>query len=418
MREEEAIEWIHSRLKFGSRPGLMRVEGLLEKLGHPERKIKTVHIGGTNGKGSTTSFLSNILQGHGLKVGTFTSPYIISFNERIQINSQFIPANDLVRLVEKIQTLVDQLDHAPGLEGITEFEILTALAFQYFYEQNVDIAVIEVGLGGALDSTNVIRPIASAITTIGLDHQEILGETLDEITRQKAGIIKRGVPVVVGNIQTGMLAQLKEFANQQDAPFYAFNQDFFGVEEDLSETFIYRDSETESDRYTKGLHGHHQTENASLAVFLSKLMLKHQQIPFQVEKTAKALRNTAWPGRMEVIQQKPLVLLDGAHNVPAVERLVENLKDDFKGRKIKILFAALVTKDIQSMLSLLSNVENSELILAKFDYPNAFKNEETVDWETAMPDLMESLGTEDVLIVTGSLYFVSQVRGRMLGYQE
>ena len=222
MTIEEAIEWIHSRLPFGSRPGLDRVEVLLEVVGHPERKVKTIHIAGTNGKGSTVAYLRSLLEEAGLIVGTFTSPYIETFNERIAINGKSIPDNDLIQLVKKYQPLIKQLDQFEAVAGITEFETLTAMVFDYFLMKKVDVAIIEVGLGGLLDSTNVAVPMLTGITTIGLDHTEILGETIEEIAAQKAGIIKQGVPVVTGNIGPEAFNIIKQTAKEKNAMLYVY----------------------------------------------------------------------------------------------------------------------------------------------------------------------------------------------------
>lgn len=223
---KEAIAWIHSRLPFGSRPGLDRVEALLALVDHPEEQVPTIHIAGTNGKGSTVSYLAAILEDAGLTVGTFTSPFIESFNERIAIDGQHIADEDLVTLVNKYQPLVDQLDEKPDVAGITEFETLTAMALDYFLEKKVDVAIIEVGLGGLLDSTNVVKPLLCGITTIGMDHMDILGDTLEEIAFQKAGIIKPGVPVVTGNIPSNAIAIIQQEADKKGAPMYRFNQDY------------------------------------------------------------------------------------------------------------------------------------------------------------------------------------------------
>ena len=191
-----AIEWIHSRLPFGTRPGLERVQALLALVDHPEASVPTIHIAGTNGKGSTVNYLMEMIKETGLTVGTYTSPYIESFNERIAIDGRPIADEALVSLVDKYQPLVAQLDEDEAVKGITEFETLTAMALDYFREQAVDVAIIEVGLGGLLDSTNVVQPLLCGITTIGLDHTDILGDTLEKIAAQKAGIIKPNIPVV------------------------------------------------------------------------------------------------------------------------------------------------------------------------------------------------------------------------------
>ena len=223
---EEAIEWIHSRLPFGSRPGLQRVEALLERVADPHKKVPTIHIAGTNGKGSTVTYLRCLLQEAGLTVGTFTSPYIEAFNERIAVDGVGIPDDQLIHYVEKYQPLVAAMDQQPEISGITEFETLTAMAFDYFLDQQVDVAVIEVGLGGLLDSTNVVQPMLTGITTIGLDHTDILGETLEEIAFQKAGIIKHKIPVVTGRIEDGALQVIDTQAKKQEAPIFHFGQEY------------------------------------------------------------------------------------------------------------------------------------------------------------------------------------------------
>ena len=205
---EEAIAWIHSRKKFGSRPGLERIQALLDKVDNPEKKVPVIHIAGTNGKGSTVAYLRSILIEAGVTVGSFTSPYIEEFNERIAIDAQPIPDNQLIVYVEKYQPIVAELDRDPAISGITEFEILTAIMLDYFATEQVDVAIVEVGLGGLLDSTNVVKPILTAITTIGYDHMDVLGDTLNEIAGQKAGIIKKNVPVVTGKITKGPLIEI------------------------------------------------------------------------------------------------------------------------------------------------------------------------------------------------------------------
>lgn len=191
---EEAIAWIHSRKKFGSRPGLERIQALLDKVDNPEKKVPVIHIAGTNGKGSTVAYLRSILIEAGVTVGSFTSPYIEEFNERIAIDAKPIPDNQLIQYVKKYQPIVAELDQDPAISGITEFEILTAIMLDYFATEQVDVAIVEVGLGGLLDSTNIVKPILTAITTIGYDHMDVLGDTLNEIAGQKAGIIKKMYP--------------------------------------------------------------------------------------------------------------------------------------------------------------------------------------------------------------------------------
>ncbi|GHU39741.1 tetrahydrofolate synthase [Bacilli bacterium] len=391
-----SIDWIHSRLKFGIKPGLSRIIYLLEQLGNPQNKIKTVHVAGTNGKGSTVTFLSNILQQHGLAVGTFTSPYIEIFNERIAINGHFISDEDLDRIVGVIKPLVLQMDENPDLANITEFEILTAIGFYYFADQAVDIALIEVGLGGLYDSTNVIVPLVSAITTIGLDHQYILGDTLGQIAREKAGIIKADVPVVVGNrmgVPTEAYEVIAAVAHEKKAPIYHPEAD---------QTF------------DLNLHGQYQQDNAAMAVKLFEVLAEKLNLTVAPEKIKKGLKQAFWPARMEELKG---FILDGAHNLPAIKRLVA----EFDGsKKVHILFSALQRKDFHEMIALLQTIPNVDLALTTFDYPKTIVSADVADISdvTWLEDWREFVITpkhdKEIYLLTGSLYFMSQVREFLL----
>ncbi len=426
MTYEEALQWIHGRLKFGTRPGLHRIIALLEKLGNPQDKIKTVHVAGTNGKGSTVTFLNMLLQEKGLKVGTFTSPYIERFNERICLNSEQISDEDLVRWVKKIKPLVMELDRDEALSGITEFEIITALMYDYFFEKKIDIGIIEVGLGGLLDSTNVITPLLSIITTIGYDHLDILGDTLGEIAAQKAGIIKKQRPVIVGRMPKEAYEVIKKVAVEKESPVYTVALDFF-VEyghpiEPWGEQFTFKRKNFSLDRLEIGLLGKHQTDNASLAIEASLQLGAQLNFSLQESEIRRALKAAFWPGRMEKIADEPMIILDGAHNEPAVQVLVENVKKEFAGKDIYILFAALTTKNVQGMLTLLQKIPREHLYLTQFDYPKAVSSSMyqsmaikepvliTEYWQEALQQIVHDVSSEDVILITGSLYFISQVR--------
>ncbi len=423
---EEAIEWIHSRLAFGSRPGLDRIEALLALVENPEKKVPTIHVAGTNGKGSTVSYLRALIQETGLTVGTFTSPYIESFNERIAIDGKAIPDEDLVILVEQIQPLVAQLDQQEAVSGITEFEILTTLGLMYFVEKKVDVAVIEVGLGGLLDSTNVVEPMLTAITTIGMDHTDILGDTLEEIAAQKAGIIKTGIPVVTGNIQSQALAVIEAQAQEKQAKTYRFDQEYevayHNPDPQWGEIFDFYNEAGKLTELKTSLLGQHQIENAGVAIQTFYLFCQLKSLPFKEKEVRDGLKKTFWPARMERMSEEPLIILDGAHNEHAMKRLVENMKREFKNYHINILFSALETKDISKMLEQLLEIPNSEITLTSFEYPKALdlaKNYQNVDesritvaslWQFGLADLLERTSSEDLILVTGSLYFVSEVR--------
>ncbi|ARE10923.1 Dihydrofolate synthase Folylpolyglutamate synthase [Lactococcus lactis subsp. lactis] len=420
MSIEEALEWIHSRLKFNIRPGLSRVSALLELLGHPEESLSMIHVAGTNGKGSTVAFTRSIFMQAGLKVASFTSPFITTFGERMSINALPIADDKLIYYVEMIQPLVAELDKDAELTGITEFEIITAMAFKYFSDEQVDLAVIEVGLGGLLDSTNVIKPVVSGITTIGLDHIDILGSTIEEIAAQKAGIIKPGIPVVVGNIELKALRVIWEVARKNTARVYQFPYDYRTEVEEHEHFNFFSGQEAILD-IEKSLVGLHQIENAGMAIELSLVYASKVGIELTEDVIRSGIREAFWPARMEKLGEKPLILLDGAHNVHAMNRLLENLSSEFPDKKITIIFSAITTKDISQMIKMLQTVKNLHLILTTFDYPKALNlgdfqrlEEEGVElapsWELALVRAQKNLAEDDLLLVTGSLYFSSQVR--------
>lgn len=420
---EEAVAWIHSRLKFGARPGLIRVKALLSRLKNPEKGQHFIHIAGTNGKGSSVKFLANLLEEIGLTVGTFTSPYIVSFNERIQINGKFISEEDLLTYVQYLQPIVWEMDEEEALAGITEFEINTALALLYFKDR-VDVAIMEVGLGGLYDSTNVITPIVSGISTIGYDHMDILGDTLEKIAFQKAGIIKPEVPVVTGNISQEALDIIQQQAEKKQSTLYAYEKDYqvvFKKDLALGERFSYSFLNQHLEKLDIPLMGRHQVENAAFALTLFFLYCQRMHYQWQEKEIRQGLLNTKWPARMEVLCQQPLILLDGAHNDHAVKRLVENIKTRFKDREVWLLYSSLKTKDISEMLKDFKKIPHSHLVVTTFDYPKTLNLEDlqvlktkgykvAPSFEVAIEEIIQNMDESDVFIITGSLYFSSQVR--------
>lgn len=427
MTYEEALAWIHGRLKFGSRPGLTRINALLDRLDHPENSIRTVHVGGTNGKGSTVTFLRCLLEEQGLRVGTFTSPYIECFNERMAINGRPIPDEDLIDLVAYIKPLVEEMDQDDALKHTTEFEIITAMSFCYFLAEDVDIAIIEVGLGGTYDCTNVITPLVSVITTIGMDHMDILGDTIELIAEQKAGIIKPGVPVVTGNIQEEALRVIKDAAQKQNSSFYGMFQDYTAQYKHPAnrwgEVFDFHNREYRLTNLETAMIGRHQTENAATAIETYLLLSELLSYSVSRKDIAGGLRRALWPGRMERLSEEPLIVLDGAHNEPAVERLVDNLRSEFGDKDIYVIFGALLTKDVGHMLARLSRLPNVHLYLSAFDYPKARQAQDYEgmpypvydSWQQAAAAILPELSQDDMLLVTGSLYFISQVRHYLTG---
>jgi dihydrofolate synthase/folylpolyglutamate synthase len=367
-----------------------------------------------------------MIQETGLTVGTFTSPYIENFNERIAKNGVAISDSELVALVEKIKPLVAQLDQEEAVAGITEFEVLTAMAFDYYVQQEVDIAIIEVGLGGLLDSTNVVSPMLTAITTIGMDHTDILGDTLSEIAAQKAGIIKPKIPVVTGNIQSEALAVIEQIAAEQAAKMYHFDQDYRveyrHPDAQWGEVFDFYNETGKLTELKTPLLGKHQVENAGLAIQLFYLYCQQVKLPLKEKYIREGLKKTFWPARMERISEQPLVILDGAHNEHAMKRLIENMNQEFSNYKIHVLFSALETKEIKGMIQQLLELPNADIYITTFEYPKALrleKNYQRIDekrlqiaslWQFGLADILEKADNDSLVLVTGSLYFVSQVR--------
>lgn len=421
----KAKEWLHGRLKFGTKPGLERVKELLKKVDNPEKKLTMVHIAGTNGKGSTVTYLRCMLEEQGLQVGTFTSPYVTSFNERIAVNGVPIPDEILIQYIEKYQPIVAKMDQQDISANITEFELLTVLCLEYFRDIQVDVAIIEVGLGGLLDSTNVITPILTGITTIGQDHADILGDTIEQITYQKAGIIKENIPVVTGNISKEALKVIDNQASEKNSPIYHYNEEYqvtyLHPSKDWGEVFDFYGEAGRLAKITTPLLGKHQVENAAVAIELFYLYCQKQKLPFSHKLVHQGLMKAHWPARMEKISHQPLIILDGAHNEHAIKRLIENVNQEFDNYKINILFSALETKNVSEMIHLLQTIPHAQLYLTSFDFPKAINlatlesfTSETTEivslWQFGLGDILEKMLEDELLLITGSLYFVSQVR--------
>ncbi|MDQ6599835.1 bifunctional folylpolyglutamate synthase/dihydrofolate synthase [Bacillus salipaludis] len=421
---QEALDWIHARLRLGIKPGLKRMEWMMERLGHPENKIKAIHIGGTNGKGSTVTFLRSMLQEQGYKVGTFTSPYIEQFNERISINGIPIDDDELLQLANIIRPLADQLEETE-LGGPTEFEVITAMSFYYFAEINpVDIAIYEVGLGGRFDSTNVILPIASIITNIGLDHTSILGDTYEEIAFEKAGIIKNQTPIFTAVKHPGALNVIEEQAKQKDAPIYRLSEEFtISGHQSVSkgEIFSMKNAFDSLEEIEISMIGKHQTENAALAITSAQYLNQKGLISITEQSIREGLKKAYWPGRFEILSEKPLVIIDGAHNDEGIATLVNELTNRYSDCNIHIVFAALKDKKFDKMIEQLDQVAD-KISFVSFDYPRAAtghdlyqksksENKEIVEkWEEYLNEVIQVVHPEGLLVVTGSLYFISEAK--------
>ena len=428
MNKNETNQWItHYRT---DRPnfGLERMLKLLVLRGNPHLKLKVIHIGGTNGKGSTIAFLKNMLEKMGLRVGVFSSPYLIHYTDQIAINGESIPEARLEVLMSEYRSLLEG-EYAQTLQGTTEFEIITAIAYDYFASEQVDVAMMEVGMGGLLDSTNVCQPILTGITTIGLDHVALLGDTLEAIAEQKAGIIKPRVPLVTGNIVPEALAVIDQIAVVKQAP-RLFYGDAYQVSYHESiitgEVFDYTSSVRQG-RFQTGLLGLHQIENAGMALTLLDAYCQETGRELASNNiVAQALEETSWPGRFEVVPRSSLMILDGAHNPHAIKALLATLKERFADYHKEILFTCIKTKALEDMLDLLETLPDTELTLTHFDDGRATdeevlkkaadsRNLNYQSWQAFLDqNMLDDEEKKTVRIITGSLYFLSQVRAYLM----
>ena len=429
MKEFENNQWIAHYRTDQPHFGLERMVELLALRGNPHLKLKVIHIGGTNGKGSTIAFLKNMLEKLGLRVGVFSSPYLIHYTDQISINGESIPEARLETLMADYQSLLEG-ESATNLQGTTEFEIITAIAYDYFASEQVDVTIMEVGMGGLLDSTNVCQPILTGITTIGLDHVALLGNTLEAIAEQKAGIIKQGIPLVTGRIVPEALAVIDSIAATKNAPRIRYDR-YYQVSHQKSvvtgEIFDYA-SAVRQGRFQTGLLGLHQIENAGMAIALLDTFCQEDGRELASnDLLAQALEETRWPGRLEIVSREPLMILDGAHNPHAIKALVATLQERFADYHKEILFTCIKTKALEDMLDLLGIMPHTELTLTYFDDSRATdesvlkeaaksRNLSYQDWqdflEQKLTDKKEERKT--VRIVTGSLYFLSQVRAYLM----
>ena len=428
MNKNETNQWIANYRTDQPHFGLERMVELLALRGNPHLKLKVIHIGGTNGKGSTIAFLKNMLEKMGLRVGVFSSPYLIHYTDQIAINGESIPEAKLEVLMSEYRSLLEG-EHAQALQGTTEFEIITAIAYDYFASEQVDVAIMEVGMGGLLDSTNVCQPILTGITTIGLDHVALLGDTLEAIAEQKAGIIKQGVPLVTGNIVPEALAVIDQIAAVKQAP-RLFYGDAYQVSHHESivtgEIFDYTSSVRQG-RFQTGLLGLHQIENAGMALTLLDAYCHETGRELAGnDLVAQALEETSWPGRFEVVSRSPLMILDGAHNPHAIKALLATLEERFADYHKEILFTCIKTKALEDMLDLLETLPDTELTLTRFD--DGLATDEEVlkkaadsrnlnyqSWQAFLDqNMLDDEEKKTVRIITGSLYFLSQVRAYLM----
>lgn len=423
MKYEEAMKYITEVGNFGSNYGLERTYKLLEHLGNPERDLKLIHIAGTNGKGSTTSMITEILMGEGYKVGMYTSPFIEEFEERIQINRNNIPKESLAILMDEIKVAVDKVIEA-GYNHPTEFEIITVLMLLYFKKENIDFGVIEVGLGGKLDSTNVIKPIIQVITSISFDHTNLLGNTLEKIAREKAGIIKKGIPTVIYPQQEEVLKVIKNKCFEMDSELYIANNENLKFENivNLDKPYQLLKYNNEIDILLP-LLGEHQIINLSVAMQAIEVLNNKNIIDISIANMVKSIKNVSWKGRLEVLSNNPYVVIDGAHNIQGIKTLSRNIKKYFKYENLYLILGILADKDVEEMIKIITpmakkvysvtpNSIRGELAESLKDEVSKFnKNCKAFDkYEEAYLEALNDASEKDLILASGSLYMIGDMR--------
>ena len=412
----EVEKWLHSRIGLNFRSGLGRMQRAVDLLGNPEQTYPIIHVTGTNGKGSTIAFMRELFVAHGKTVGTFTSPHIVSIHDRICINGQPISDTDFIRLADKVKAMEQRLLETH--DQLSFFELLTLIALLYFKEQKVDLVLLEVGIGGLLDTTNVVTGEIAIITSIGLDHQETLGDSLTAIAEQKAGIFKPGNSAVIANLAQEAQLVCQRTATDLGVSFYQADQDFSFRNGNFSSSLA------DFNHLILGLEGAYQEENAALALQAFLLFMAQRDEKVDQEAVRAALQATKWAGRLEAITEH--IYLDGAHNLPALERLVEFIQEKIQqGYQPQILFGALKRKDYSGMLTYLTeHLPDVVLYVTSFDYQGSLEEQDLGDYTSIasyrdfIDNLEASAQEKDLLFVTGSLYFISEVRACIMASES
>ena len=404
---DQVIKRIYSLPKLHPKNDLSYIRRILKQLNNPQDSVRAIHVTGTNGKGSTSYYLSNLLQKAGQKTGLFVSPYIYEFNERIQLNGKNISNNDLIKTASEIETAIEILKKDDPNFSLVTFEYEVALAFQFFAQENCDYAVIEVGIGGEHDKTNVIIPEVSVITTIGLDHEKIIGPTLKDIAEEKSGVIKSNKPVVLGNVPQNVLEVLLNKAQSENSKSFLLGRDFqIKIMPDVIE---YQDSKN---LYNFALRPLVEAYDIGVAVQAIQLL----QLDLDRKKIEEAINETRIPGRYDVIQTSPEIIVDGAHNLQAMENLLNLVRKKKKGQ-IYVLLGMMKDKDLGPVTKLF---KDEKVTLTRIDYPRAARLEDfpkeaqkefeyKENFEEAYTSLKNKLQADDMLLVTGSFYLVGAV---------
>lgn len=424
----ESLQYLANLTTFGINFGLGRIQELLKRLGNPERVLRVVHVGGTNGKGSTTVMIARILREAGYKVGVFTSPHMHDYRERMVINGQMIPKEKVIQVIARVRPHLEAMV-AKGYEHPTEFEVSTALALLYFAEESLDYAVIEVGLGGAIDSTNVVSPLVSVITNVGMDHMDYLGSDVVSIAKVKAGIIKPCSVVVTASENLDVIEVLREKAKAMDVPLWLVGEDVRWESKwsgELEQEFDLIGLHSTYLKLRLHLMGLHQLRNAATAITVCEVLQSRYDVKIPREAIYAGLREVEWFGRLELLSLNPKILLDGAHNVDGAKALAQALPL-YKRNKLVLCLGMLADKEREKVVDMLVPLAD-EIIITRPDSPRAG------DWR-ALGKLAEQhgrpvtcienpkeavvfarkrLGENDMLCVTGSIYMLAEARQALI----
>ena len=413
---QKVREWIVDRMKYKRKYGLERMRAVMSLLGNPQEDYPIIHVTGTNGKGSTIAMLSSLFVHHGQKVGAFVSPHLIDYTDRFLINGNVMSEEDFEivgNLVQQAEaTLIDEY------EPLSFFEIMTAMALVYFSRKKVEVALLEVGIGGLLDTTNIVHSTMSVITSIGMDHEEMLGNTLEEIAIQKTGIFKQNQAVILGNLPTEALQVAEVVGKAYNCDLHTFEREF--KIEPFEDGFIFTNADTRIHISYLNLKGKYQLENAAVALECFLRFEKKFQLPIELSAIQESFQTVTWPGRMEVVHQSPTVILDGAHNIHALKRFVETVKQhgELEAQQT-ILFSALKRKHYKEMVDYLrKELPEARLVVTTFDYAGAI---ERTDYPSSEIEFVENTqqfienyinkrSDQETLWITGSLYFISFIR--------
>jgi len=416
---EQSLNYIHGLYRKGAKPGLKREQQLLALLGNPEKTLKFIHIAGTNGKGSTASMTASILQKAGYKAGLFTSPYIYRFNERIQLSGQQIPDSDVIRLTAKVRVLAEQMEEPP-----TEFEFVTAMAMEYYREQQADIVVLEVGMGGLNDATNVIpAPEVAVITNIGLDHTDALGDTVEKIAANKAGIFKPGCDAVVYRGTAGVEAVYETLCKEKSIPLH--KADFDSLQSVSHDLFGQVFHCGERKNIALPLLGDHQMHNASVVLSVADALIGRGW-KISEDNIYDGIRDVYWPGRFDIVCRDPLFIIDGGHNPQCIEALVKNIRDYLTGRKVVALTGVLADKDYGEMFRPVMELVDTFVCITP-DNPRKLEATELAKHLTVagakalaaqnvkdgVEAAKELAGQDGAVLCFGSLYSIGDIKGAL-----